>query len=163
MAAVAFVDVMVVRGPAYHDRVAINAQLQIVNGTTGCDCWWPVWATSGALAQSERVVAGGRAIEIDKWEPKQRSFTVRKGVTNSASIATFYYPRWHAVVNGQAADVRIGNHGQIVVPLPSEVARVELRFVEPSYVGWAKVVSACAWLGLLALFIHIWRNKLWST
>ncbi|MEZ5423417.1 MAG: 6-pyruvoyl-tetrahydropterin synthase-related protein [Pyrinomonadaceae bacterium] len=161
LAAVAFVDVMIVRGPTYLSRTAINSQIEAAQGASGCDCWWPVWADTGAFAQTERIVADGRKIGIEKWEPDQRSFTVGQGHAETASVATFYYPRWHATVNGQETPVRIGKHGQIEIPLPTDAAQVELKFVEPYYVGWAKIVSGLALIGLLtASFFLAWRTKI---
>lgn len=161
LAAVAFVDVMLVRGPAYLSRTAINEQLQSARGTSGCDCWWPVWADTGAFAQPEQIVADGRQIDIEEWAPNRRTFAVGEGSARTASIATFYYPRWQATVNGQATPVQIGNHGQIEIPLPTDAAQVELKFVEPYYVDWAKIVSGLAVIGLLtAFFVQAWRTKL---
>lgn len=164
LAAVAFVDVVVVRGPTYLGRAAINAQLEMVNGASGCDCWWPVWADPAAFVQSERVLAGGRSIQIDHWAAANRSFTVGEGEEVAASLTTFYYPRWRASVNGKDTPVRIGSHGQIEVPLPNAAARVELNFVEPYYVELAATVSALAWLALIALSLgQIVRNLIWNT
>ena len=164
LAAVAFVDVMIVRGPAYLDRQAINSQVNSAQGKSGCDCWWPIWAKSAAFAQTERIAATGREISIDRWDPESRAFTVGKGSADTASVATFYYPHWQATVNGQKTPVVIGNHGQIEVPLPGDSARVELIFEEPYYVAWAKIVSGFAWMGLVAaLLIQAWRKRLWTT
>src|SRR5690606_2103006 len=66
--------------------------------------WWAIWSKEDALKIKEKVLSGGRAVEIADWNPEQRSFTVEAGAPVSARIATFYYPRWKAEVNGRPVE-----------------------------------------------------------
>lgn len=108
--------------------------------------WWAIWSKEDALKIKEKVLSGGRAVEIADWNPEQRSFTVEAGAPVSARIATFYYPRWKAEVNGRPVEPEKDENGALLIPLPAERSTVRLYFEEPSIVRASSLVSFLAWL-----------------
>ena len=112
-------------------------------------------AAVGAAAKATALVASnGRNIAVESWEPTARVFQLSAGDSATARVATFYYPNWYAYVNGRAENVTHDANGAIVIPVPTERARVELYFREPTLGRTANWLSGGAWLCLLALWTY---------
>ncbi|MBV9242620.1 MAG: hypothetical protein JO314_11490, partial [Acidobacteria bacterium] len=149
LAGVAFMAVLIVRTPVYVTRAALNAEIASFDESTGCDCWWPIWARPEAFAQRENVVAGDRAVNIKSWSPRERVFIVAPGSALSATAKTWYYPRWQATVNGVAIEPHPDANGALTIDVAPATSDVSLRFVEPGYVGVATMVSFFSWVIVL--------------
>jgi hypothetical protein len=149
LAALAFMTVLIIRTPVYIAHSQLDAEIATFDDSTGCDCWWPVWARVEALGQKEEVVADGRYVTINSWSPRERSFVVGRGDVNAAVIKVWYYPHWQANVNGVAVPTRPDENGALSVDIPPGEADVKLRFVEPQYVPIASVISLVAWIVIL--------------
>jgi hypothetical protein len=111
--------------------------------------WWPVWAREGALETRELVTAGDRGVLITDWQSERRKFTVGEGASTTLRVATFYYPYWHASVNGRAVDVGKDENGTITLPVGDERSEVDLRFEEPALYTATTWLSMALWIFLL--------------
>ena len=138
-------DVLILKGPSFNSRQMIDTEVAATPQSTGCECWWPVWADGQAFGQTNRVAADARIIDIQNWGLTKRAFSIGEGTAQPVTIATFYYPHWHATVNGVSVPVERTDDGRISVPVPSGAAHVELRFEEPPAVRVAYTVSIAAW------------------
>ena len=120
-------------------------------GETSFAAWWPIWAKGDALRTSERVVAGGRDVQISYWERENCSFTIGKGDPTSVRVAAFYYPYWKATANGRELDVQADENGAIEFSLNAEASEVRLSFQEPYYYSVGLWLSIATWMLLAAL------------
>ncbi|HTH52293.1 MAG TPA: 6-pyruvoyl-tetrahydropterin synthase-related protein [Pyrinomonadaceae bacterium] len=149
LASIAFMGVLIVKGPVYVSREKLNADIASFENSTGCDCWWPVWAKSEAFGQTEKVVAGGREVSITSWSPRECMFSIPPGDATSATVKAWYYPRWIAQVNGVEQTPHSDENGRLTIDVPTAAANVSVRFVEPGYVIAATVISLLAWIAML--------------
>ncbi len=126
-----FTGVFVIRGAVYLNRAEVNSQMQNTGSADACQCWWPVWAKPSALEQTEKVLAGDRTVQIDTWTPTRKIFTISPGRSSTAELATFYYPRWKARVNGIEVPTMPTADGKLsIADLPPEAVRAEVTFEE---------------------------------
>ena len=152
-----FTSAFLVKGAAFipHDLLVKN--LENIGSRQSFVMWLPIWATDLAQNMEDKVSADGRKIEINEWQPLKREFTIGAGTPGEARIRTFYYPHWHAKVNGIDALAFADKDGLIAIDVPGVQSLVKLQFEEPNYVVVANFVSAAAWLAvcscvLFALF-----------
>jgi 4-amino-4-deoxy-L-arabinose transferase-like glycosyltransferase len=148
LASLAFMSVLIVRTPVYITHSELNHEISTFDDSTGCDCWWPVWAKTEAFAQKENVVAPGRDITVQEWSPYKRTFSFGPGDATTATFKTWYYPHWLAVAPGDFTTKPDAN-GALTVDIPSGPGGVSLLFVEPGYVRVATFISLVDWIGLL--------------
>jgi len=150
----------VIRAGAFTGRGEFNAQMETLGQKQTYDGWWPVWVKSDAFARRKNVAAADRTVEIKKWLPASRSFTVGPGTEQDAEIKTFFYPHWKASVNGVETAIQRTTDGVISLPIPVGLAEVQLTFVEPACLVAAKWVSVAAWMLVLpTLFGCIWIKR----
>jgi uncharacterized membrane protein YfhO len=90
-----------------------------------------------------------RKVNVSEWNPEYRVFTVGDGQSGIVRIATFYYPRWQAEVNGTPVQISPDENGAITIPIPQQQSTVRLWFQEPLLFSIAGIVSALTWLLLL--------------
>lgn len=121
--------------------------------------WWSVWSKPEALRVKEKVLAENRKATITDWKPEERIFTVADGKATKARIATFYYPRWQAEVNGKAVNVEMDENGVMLIPVPAEKSTVRVFFQEPSAIRIASIFSIVAWLFIIAVFLYCLRER----
>lgn len=145
LASLAFLAVLIVKTPVYVAREKLNVDISTFTDSTGCDCWWPVWAKSEAFGQKKDVSIEGREITVVRSAPTDREFIIDPGLAAQATVNTWFYPRWQATVNGAAVDTMPDSNGVLTVQIPAEASRVAVRFVEPGYVRVANVASMVAW------------------
>ncbi len=110
------------------------------------ECWWTIWAKPDALRQNERVFADGRSYTIDNWQPLNREITIATGKPAAVRIATFYYPHWQAIINGERVAVEPDENGAILIPVSERESKIHLVFVEPYFVRIANFLSFAVWL-----------------
>lgn len=146
-----FTGVFIMKGATYTPAPALNDQVASTPSATGCECWWPVWAEWPALGQTERIVANGRAATIGAWYADHKTFEIAPGQPTAATIAVFYYPLWHATVNGNETQIARTDDGRLSVPVPAERSNVRLMFREPARVTAAYVISMISWVGVIGL------------
>jgi hypothetical protein len=124
--------------------------------------WWPIWAHERALDVSQKVIAGGRSVQIESWRNNSRRFSIAEGPATNARVATFYYPYWRARVNGSPAEVSNDENGALTLPIGSNAAYVQLEFHEPEIYRAGELASMLASLavGLAAILVLRRRTKL---
>ena len=138
-----------------HDRAKFAEDTSNMRIEPGCRCWWPTWSSERAFGDLETVKADGRLVTVSLWEREHRVFTVSDGRPADLRVATWYYPYWHANVDGTQVPVGKDEFGTIQIPVKAGPTRVELEFVEPFFLSAAKVVSAITWVSLLIVFAAI--------
>jgi uncharacterized membrane protein len=121
--------------------------------------WWPVWAKHDAFDNPQLVTAGGRAVDISRWDGLHREFTVGAGDPMSIRIATFYYPNWKAFVNHQPVSLEAANDGSILVSVPREYSVVSVTFEEPIRKTLAGGLSNVTWIAFAGFFITAGRKR----
>ena len=154
IAAATFTVAQVIRPAIFLDRATFETTVEALATSKSCECWWPVWARSEALTTKTPVVSGERAVTIESWQPTDRTFRVSAGDESLARVATFYYPNWHARVDGTEVDISPDANGAILVPLPSAQSHVELYFEESRVAHAANYLSIAAWVSLIAFAIY---------
>lgn len=123
--------------------------------------WWSIWSKPDALKIKEKVLTEqNRAVTIESWQPEERSFTIAGGTPTKARIATFYYPRWQAEVNGKVVNIEQDENGVILIPLSAETSAVKLSFKEPPEIRIASVFSIFVWLFITAILLLLWQKKI---
>ena len=122
--------------------------------------WWPVWAKDAAFENRAKVTTRNRSVDVSKWEPEEREFTVQPGEGQDLRIATFYYPYWKAKVNDQVTEVGKDDNGAITLPVTGESSRVRLYFEEPPVYRVAGWLSLLTWAFLiLVIGYHVRRSS----
>lgn len=112
----------------------------------GFEYYWTVTTDPDVFSVREKVVASGREISIERWEPERRLFRVSEGPPVDARVATLFYPHWKAEVGGRPVNTRGSEDGAILVPLPAGERLIEVWFEEPTYVPTAEWVTAVSWI-----------------
>lgn len=153
LVSVVALGVLIVRGPAYSSRGELNAEIATFGDSTGCDCWWPIWANGDAFKQTARVDVGRRAVTVESWNGSKLAFSLAAGVETSAAIRAWYYPRWRASANGRPINVTADSAGALNVELSKDAETIHLEFVEPVYVRAATMISIVVWI--LVIFTAI--------
>ena len=138
------------------DNIATSA------GYEGTDEYTPLGADPSQIDKDARkvTVAGPAhaAIEVLQWGAESKSFTVQISAADQLALRVFRYPAWQVKVNGQEVQTtpREGT-GQMLVPVPPGMNRIDIRFVstwDRTVGGWISLVSAAS---VIAWFT--WRGR----
>jgi hypothetical protein len=121
--------------------------------------WWPTWAREKAFDRSEKVIAGGRNVEIAEWVLESKEFVVQPGDAINVRVKILYYPHWKATVNDRVTEIGMDENGAITIPVSSEASKVSLHFVEPFSNGLAHVVSLVTWLLPVGLLLVVYGRQ----
>src|SRR5215218_952532 len=154
-AGVSFSGFQVIRPAIFSSPQELNRTVANLSDAKSYTCWWPGWADESAFKNREKVSAGERSVEISDWRTLERTFSVGPGEPRDLRIATFYYPRWAAEVNGRSVPVSMEADGTILIPVTAEPASVRLFFEEPFAVRVANWVSILTWLFLSGFGIQL--------
>ena len=130
-------------------RQDFEAQMRDLPEQKNRTFWWSIWSKPDALKITEKVVTGNRQSTVTNWKPEERDFTIKAGEQGFARVATFWYPRWRAEVNGTLVEVSHDDNGAILIPIPAQEATVRLWFQEPAAITLAAVLSMLTWLLLI--------------
>jgi hypothetical protein len=122
----------------------------------GLDFWWTVITKKEAFNIKEKVVTNDRQTTISDWQPYERDFIVEAGNGTNARVATLFYPRWQAEVNGSPVELTPDENGAILVPIPDGKATVRVWFQETVPVRIAFWVSGITWLLMFSALVFIW-------
>ena len=141
-------------------RTVFEEKLPELLNESGCDCWRTTWADSKAFERSEKVIANSRNVQISQWNDTTRKFIVEKGQPTDVRIATFYYPYWKAEVNNNFVEIEKDENGAMLIPIPAEIATVNLYFQEPLAIKIASNVSIIVWLLIFFAFLYLLQPKL---
>ncbi|MEO6334088.1 MAG: 6-pyruvoyl-tetrahydropterin synthase-related protein [Pyrinomonadaceae bacterium] len=156
IAGVVFTGTQVMRPANYSSRVEFDEQFDKYRSDDSYECWWPVWARRDAFSNRERAYSATRSVAIVEWRDEDRSFVVDEGGNSTLRIATFYYPFWKAIVNGENASVTPAEDGTLTIAVPSQRSDVRLFFAQPLYETVAGYLSLTIWL-LLGIGLIIGR------
>jgi hypothetical protein len=154
-----FMAAFIMKGASYTPKAALNEQVANIPASSGCECWWPVWAEWAAFGQTEQVKADGRTAMVKNWAAEHKVFEIGPGESASVTIATFYYPHWHASVNGSEITVNKTVDGRISLPVPGGASDVDLVFREPAYVRVAYTISILSWSVVICLSAALLFNN----
>jgi len=150
IAGVVFTAAQVIRPANFSGREEFTERVDNLADAISYECWWTIWSKKEAFSNRQKVSAPDRTVEIEDWEATERLFRVSAGSAGEARIATFYYPYWQAVVNGEQVSVKRDQDGTILIPLKENKVEVRLYFLEPFRVKAANVLSGAAWLFFVA-------------
>jgi hypothetical protein len=169
-ASVLFVSLFVIIDSAYFlypsafvpiARDKFETQIRELPEKENYQFWWSIWSNPEALRITNKVVADGRRPTVVTWKPEERTFTTEAGEAGYARVATFWYPRWQAEVNGVSVEVARDENGAILIPIPAEKATVRLWFQETPAFLLASIISAAMWfLMLTTIVFYAGRSKL---
>jgi hypothetical protein len=149
----AFTSAFVIKGAVYNPRNEFNRSIESSRGNLTFDGWWPIWAKDSAFRQTNKVTAGNRTAQIEKWTATEKKFDLAAGDAATGELAVLYYPHWKAKLNGQPAAVSSSENGLISLPFPADHVDVELTFEEPWFIVAAFWTSGLAWLAVAVLLV----------
>lgn len=151
-----------IRGAIYKDKTEMKTFVEDINRKEGFTFWWTKFVRKEAFKNLERVSAENREVEIEGWQPTDRTFQISPGNTANIRIATFYHPNWKASVNETAAEILPSEDGAMLISVPSQPSIVHLEFKETSAVQFGRWLSGLIWIMLLILCCQKFykRNKL---
>jgi uncharacterized membrane protein len=163
--AVTFSLSQTVRGAAYLSRPTFEQMLAPLKESPSIVQWLPIWASSSAnnkasyekvlppAASTAKIETLNRPLRIIEWSDLKRVFEVEAGTATDARVATFYYPHWVAVANGQTLSVRPADDGTLLIALPPQKVLVSLEFHEPLRSKLSATISIISWTLIASLFI----------
>lgn len=131
-------------------------------GYEGTDEYTPKGADPSSIDKDARkvTVAGPAhaAIDVLQWDVESKTFTVQMSAPDQVALRLFRYPAWRVEANGRQVETtaREGT-GQMLVPLPAGMNRVEIRFVrtwDRTAGGWISLITAAGVLSFL-----VWRRR----
>ena len=144
--------------PPWWDRATDVAELvkQHQNGAgyEGADEYAPTGADPYNIKLDAPRVAfygsGAARFEVDQWGPEKKSFTAEVGQPGQLAVRLFSYPAWKVEVNGKMVSTEtLDENGQMLIPVPAGVSRVEIRFVRTGDRTLGQATSLVAVAGLL--------------
>jgi hypothetical protein len=112
----------------------------------GFEFFWTLQAKKEAFAITDKIIAPGRSADITEWKPGERVFHISAGPAENIRVATLYYPRWQATVNGTPVELLPASDGAMLVPAPPNESEIRIWFQEAGYVEKANYISALIWL-----------------
>ncbi|MFT3745766.1 MAG: 6-pyruvoyl-tetrahydropterin synthase-related protein [Pyrinomonadaceae bacterium] len=115
----------------------------------GFEFFWTIEAKKEVFAVREKIVAPGRNARIVSWGDGEREFELDPGPEGKARLATLYYPRWQATLNGSRTELSSDENGAMTVLAPPEASKIRVWFQEAWYTQYAKWLSAIAWLVMI--------------
>jgi hypothetical protein len=149
-------QIVVPSAPVPRDEIA--RRVTEVQNTPGCECWWPVWAKKEALSNRNEVTVADRNWVNTSKEASRREYVVASGPPAKIRFNLFYYPHWHASLNGSDVSVEPDENGAVAFDLPEKASDIILEFREPDTVIAARPVSLLMLVFLLS-FAIFWRRS----
>ena len=119
-------------------------------GYEGTDEYTPLGADPSAIDKDARkVTVEGPAradIHVLQWDAEAKNFTVQISAADQLLLRLFSYPAWKTEVNGREVQTSSRTStGQMLVPVPAGMNRVEIRFVRT----WDRVLGD--WISFLTV------------
>jgi hypothetical protein len=108
------------------------------------------------------VEAPTREVQINSWEPDHRRFQLSPGPATVARVRTYFYPLWKASSDGKPLVVRPADDGALLVQVPADTVKVDLKFEEPSRVRMARYLSAVGWFVIILLYAFRYVTAMFS-
>jgi hypothetical protein len=110
-------------------------------------------------AQAAQAVAVGdvpASLRVLCWSPERRIIEVDASATTHIALRLLAYPAWRVKVNGNQAEMRTGDAGQLVIPVPAGRSYVEVNFLPTSDWILGALVSSFA---MVIAGIIVWRGR----
>ena len=149
--------------PPWWDRASDVAQLLRQHeggaGYEGADEYAPAGADPYNIKLDAPRLAflgsGAARFNVDQWGPEKRSFTAEVSQPGQVAVRLFAYPAWRVEVNGRRVSPEVlEDDGQMLIPIPAGVSRVEIRFVRT----WDRTLGeACSLIAVAGLLV--WSTK----
>jgi len=152
----------VIRQAPYIETSGVAQFMEKTRTDIGFTFWWTNWTRKEAFDVKEKVLAANRETQINKWTATEKEFQIAEGSQNSARVAVFYHPNWHATVNNEPVEISADENGALLIPVENKKAAVKLNFVEPAAVKAGQKISALVWLAFIFLIGAGARKKLSS-
>ena len=133
----------------------IESRIERIKTEEGWPFWWTIWTRKEALQNKEKVVAGDRVVNINKWIALDREFTVSPGNSPDARLALFYHPNWTVFVNNQQIVTNPDENGALLIPISGEASDIQVKFVENRSVRLAQYIALLSWT-LVVLYILVY-------
>jgi len=126
-------------------------------GYEGTDEYTPVGADPSAIDKDARkVTVDGPAradIHVLRWDPEAKTFTAQMSAADQLALRLFSYPAWKTEVNGREVQTSSRQStGQMLVPVPAGMNRVEIRLVRTwdrtvgDWISFLTVVGTLGWI-----------------
>lgn len=154
-AGLTFTITQVIKPAIFQSREEFTQRMETLPEAKSYECWWTIWSKNAAFDDRDRVKIGERVVEIESWDPTERTFRVQAGEAMNARIATFYYPHWRATINDGRVEVSMDANGVILIPIPADEVQVKLYFEEPKYMLAATATSGLAWFVVAFVWIAL--------
>jgi hypothetical protein len=149
----------IVREAQYLNRRVFDDNLRALRGSQGSGQWWPIWVKEPFREMDSPVDGVDREVTVTSWLPEFRTFDVGAGRAGEVRVRTFFYPHWRAESGGRSLAVRPDSDGALLIAVPENALSIDLKFVEPTRVRVARVVSAIGLILIGALFFVTGREK----
>jgi hypothetical protein len=142
----------VILGSSYSETGAFNKLAEDAVRAKGLYHWWPVWANKNTFNERAQVLAGGRQVEIDRWDAEAKEFAISPGGPATVRTAILYYPWWRVSVNGAEVNTKdLG--GALGFDIGGETGKVLVTFNEPDYTAVSRNLSAISILGVVLFLV----------
>jgi len=155
LAIITFSIMQIVRPAPILPSENVASRMSEIRQKEGATFWWTEWTRKEAFKVTDRVLAGDRDVSVASWTGLAKDFAVAPGSGTDARIAVFYYPRWQAMVNGQAVATHAGADGALMVPIPEGPAQVRLEFRETNLTMFARYTSVFTAVLLFAVGLAV--------
>lgn len=159
LAVITFSLSQIVRPSISIPREDFPAAIERMHQDKGFTFWWTVWTRKEAFSNLEKVSAESRDIQIQNWQPTERTFQISEGEGENARISTFYHPNWKATVNGMQTEIYPDKDGAIRIPISGQSAFVHLVFQETFITQASRWLSLLTWLYILLLVFYKPKNN----
>jgi 6-pyruvoyl-tetrahydropterin synthase related domain len=136
------------------DVAALLQQHQNGAGYEGTDEYTPIDADPYDIKLDAPRLAlygsGTARFEVEQWGPERKSFTAEVSQPGQLVVRLFAYPAWKVEVNGRPVRTdTLSDTGQMLIPVPAGVNRVQIQFVRTRDRTLGEATSLIALAGLL--------------
>lgn len=159
LAVMTFSVCQIINPASFIEKDKIQDWIQTTEEDKGFTFWWTPWARKEIFDVRDRVLAGNRNVEIQKWTATERKFQIAAGNATEARVAIFYHPNWKATVNDIPVEIKSGADGAIFVPVFEQSSFVQISFQETFPANISRYISGFVWLCLLLFVFEQGRKK----
>jgi hypothetical protein len=138
-------------------------------GWVYADEYLPEWSRdldyTAAAAGARAPITSATPIKVtlSDWRSQFRAFQVQSPTAATLDVRTFWFPGWHATVDGQSADIEVQpKDGTMLLQVPAGTSRVTLAFENTPVRSAGMLISAAAALMILATSLLSLFGRLWS-
>jgi uncharacterized membrane protein len=146
-----FTILQLIRGAPLFRRTDFNERVEAQRGSATNKDFLPVWAEGQPRAMTVPVEAGTRDVTIIDWSQEHKAFTLVPGEQTAARLKVYYYPYWVATADGKQLLTQPASDGALLVTVPGDRSRVDVKFTEPSSSYAAAAISLVALLVIVYL------------